>query len=210
MAFLRQHWLPLVVLVLALTFFVDACQTKHENERLDRENVELLERVAAANARASDARAYADSVAARSDSLDAIRAASTDTAFLYITRWRTRVDTLTVEHVVALADSAVAACANALTDCQRSASAGRAAIRAKDVALERFAEEIAAREAYAASLEERLGGGDPFWTTPVLTLAGAGLGFALDGWDGAFKGAGLGFSADIVYRGLRSLTGSIP
>lgn len=64
----------------------------------------------------------------RADSLATVAATSVDTVRTYITRWRTRTDTLTLTQTVALADSTIGACEDAVDDCERALSSADSAL----------------------------------------------------------------------------------
>lgn len=79
-------------------------------------------------------RNHADSLEARTDTL-------VDTATVYVERWRTRTDTLTITEVVALADSTINACENALVSCLATVAAKDSALEASDVRADLLAEQ---------------------------------------------------------------------
>ena len=203
---LRDHWL-VVALVLAV------CVLLYGNSRQQSENREAWQQVAVANERAARWQATAAERSAEADSLKAVTKARVDTAEVYITRWRTRVDSIGVPlgvvdttGMLALADSTIRACTLALGSCQQTVTALESVVEAQDSALLNLTE---ARDALARSLE-RLEGGDPIWTTPALIGIGAGAGYAADGVQGALVGAGIGLATDIAWRGVKSLVRSIP
>ena len=129
--------LPLLA-VLALGLVLGSSCDSEPDPQLQRmeDSIARLERVAV------DAKA-------RADSLESVTHVRVDTFTAYVTRWRTRTDTLTVTQVIALADSTITACENALVSCL-------ATVEAKDSAITVLDAKAAALDAYAEELADRL------------------------------------------------------
>lgn len=94
---------------------------------------------------AVDSVAYAAGVEAGKK--DAAARESVDTVRVAVTRWRERVDTLTVPQIIAAGDSLAAACERAADDCE-------AALDARDRQITALGASVAARDTTIVRIEE--------------------------------------------------------
>lgn len=111
--------------------------------------------------------ARADSLRSEADSLGHVAGASMDTAVVYLTRWRERVDTVDAAvdtaaivaafpGLVAAGDSLAEACDTAVSDCRAALQAKDRALVATDSVLASERERAAALEGYRDELADRL------------------------------------------------------
>ena len=209
MTFLRRHWLPLAllgaVLFLGVRFWAEARRADVLDARVEQ---------AESSANRWRGRAVADSLAliearARAADADTIYVATVDTFRAVDSVWLALPDTASVETVRAVADTTITVCRNALNACAIARAADARVILGLETVATDLRGEIQSLRAANEALKEQT---EPASILPTIGLVvlGGGAGYALDGLQGAALGVGLGLTADIGYRGIRSLLESLP